>query len=119
MFAHKVAKSFKMNKIKFLIIALAGLIACSCGNREIAFPDECLTFDTPSGKTLKVACVFHASLAFEYDGKVIQVDPVTQMGQMRIDYSRFGKADAIFITHDNPLIPNKWRYFWNRFIIPF
>ena len=76
-----------MNKIKFLIIALAGLIACSCGNREIAFPDECLTFDTPSGKALKVACVFHASLAFEYDGTVIQVDPVTQMGQMRIDYS--------------------------------
>ena len=91
-----------MNKIKFLIIALAGLIACSCGNREIAFPDECLTFDTPSGKALKVACVFHASLAFEYDGTVIQVDPVTQMGQMRIDYSRFGKADAIFITHAHP-----------------
>ena len=108
-----------MNKIKLLIIALAGLIACSCGNREIAFPDECLTFDTTSGKALKVACVFHASLAFEYDGTVIQVAPVTQMGRMRIDYSRFGKADAIFITHDNPLIPNKWRYFWNRFIIPF
>ena len=91
-----------MNRIKSFIIALAGLFVCSCANKQIAFPDNCLTFDTPSGKELKVACVFHGSLAFEYDGKVIQVDPVTQMGQMKIDYSAFGKADAIFITHSHP-----------------
>ena len=91
-----------MNKFKSFIIALAGLFVCSCGNKQIAFPENCLTFDTPSGKALKVACVFHGSLAFGYDGKVIQVDPVTQMGEMKIDYSAFGKADAIFITHSHP-----------------
>ena len=91
-----------MNRIKFFIIALAGLVVCSCGNNQIAFPENCLTFDTPSGKALRVACVFHGSLAFEYGGKVIQVDPVTKMGDMKIDYSAFGKADAIFITHTHP-----------------
>ena len=84
------------------MIALVGLIVCSCGNRQVAFPDDCLTMETPSGKELKVACIFHGSLAFEYDGKVIHVDPVTQMGEMKIDYSAFGVADAIFITHSHP-----------------
>ena len=95
-------RNMNMNKFKSFIIALAGLFVCSCGNKQIAFPENCLTFDTPSGKALKVACVFHGSLAFGYDGKVIQVDPVTQMGEMKVDYSAFGKADAIFITHSHP-----------------
>ena len=91
-----------MKQLILFLIALAGLIVCSCGNRQVAFPDDCLTMETPSGKELKVACIFHGSLAFEYDGKVIHVDPVTQMGEMKIDYSAFGVADAIFITHSHP-----------------
>ena len=63
------------------------------------FPGNSPVFITPLGKPLRVACIFHGSLAFEYDGKVIHIDPVTQMGEMKIDYSAFGKADAIFITH--------------------
>ena len=69
-----------MKQLISFLIALAGLIVCSCGSRQVAFPDDCLTMETPSGKELKVACIFHGSLAFEYDGKVIHVDPVTQMG---------------------------------------
>ena len=65
------------------------------------FPGGSQIFITPSGKPLRVACIFHGSLAFEYDGKVIHIDPVTQMGQKKIDYSAFGKADAIFITHSH------------------
>ena len=84
-----------------MIIALIGLMVSSCGNgtEGTAFPEDCITFDTPSGKPLRVACIFHGSLAFEYDDKVIHIDPVTQMGEKKIDYSAFGKADAIFITH--------------------
>ena len=66
------------------------------------FPGGSQMFITPSGKPLRVACIFHGSLAFEYDGKVIQVDPVTQMGELKIDYSAFAKADAIFLTHSHP-----------------
>ena len=91
-----------MKQLISFLIALAGLIVCSCGSGQVAFPDDCLTMETPSGKELKVACIFHGSLAFEYDGKVIHVDPVTQMGEMKIDYSAFGVADAIFITHSHP-----------------
>lgn len=90
-----------MNRLFSMIIAIIGLMVSSCGNgtEGTAFPEDCITFDTPSGKPLRVACIFHGSLAFEYDGKVIHIDPVTQMGEKKIDYSGFGKADAIFITH--------------------
>ena len=85
-------------------MALIGLMLGSCGNgaKEAAFPEDYISFTTPSGILLKVACIFHGSLAFEYGDKVIHVDPVTQMGEMKIDYSGFGKADAIFITHEHP-----------------
>ncbi|MGM9739382.1 MAG: MBL fold metallo-hydrolase [Candidatus Cryptobacteroides sp.] len=92
-----------MNRILAMMIALVGLIGCSCGNgtEGTLFPEDYITFDTPSGKPLRVACIFHGSLAFEYEGKVIHIDPVTQMGDMKIDYSAFGKANAIFITHSH------------------
>ena len=91
---------FAMKKLfTILTVLLGGMMLCSCSNDRTAFPEDCLTFETPSGKVLRVACIFHGSLAFEYGGKVIQVDPVTQLGDRKIDYSAFGKADAIFITH--------------------
>ena len=90
-----------MKKLLTILTALFGLMSCSGGNNQTAFPEDSLSFGTPSGKTLRVACIFHGSLAFEYDGNVIQVDPVTRMGDMKIDYSAFGKADAIFITHSH------------------
>ena len=93
---------FNMKKLMSFAVALAVLFVCSCSNPSAAFPEDCLKFETPSGKTLQVACIFHGSLAFEYDGTVIQVDPVTQMGDMKIVYSAFAKADAIFITHSHP-----------------
>ena len=94
----------KMNRKLVMILALIGMIGSSCGNGnvETAFPEDSLCFSTPSGKSLRVACMFHGSLAFEYGGKVFHIDPVTQMGEMKIDYSAFGKADAIFITHAHP-----------------
>lgn len=55
-------------------------------------------FETPAGGTLKVALISHGSIAFKYKGYVIQIDPVA--GE-KADYSKFGKADAIFITHEH------------------
>lgn len=86
------------------MVALLGLVSCSCGSGNgagqiVEFPKGSEAFLTPSGDSLRVACIFHGSLAFEYGGKVIHVDPVTRMGEMQIDYSAFGKADAIFISH--------------------
>jgi L-ascorbate metabolism protein UlaG (beta-lactamase superfamily) len=46
---------------------------------------------------LKVTMVGHASVIFEFGGKVIHVDPFSKMG----DYSKLPKADLILITHEH------------------
>jgi L-ascorbate metabolism protein UlaG (beta-lactamase superfamily) len=50
------------------------------------------------GNDLKITFVGHASLVFTYQGKIVQVDPVSSMG----DYSKLPKADVILVTHEHP-----------------
>ena len=50
-----------------------------------------------SNGDLKIFHVGHASLIFEYGGKVIHVDPFSKMA----DYSKLPKADLILLTHDH------------------
>lgn len=47
--------------------------------------------------TLKVTLVGHGSLMFEYEGKIIHVDPYSKVA----DYSKLPKADLILITHEH------------------
>jgi L-ascorbate metabolism protein UlaG (beta-lactamase superfamily) len=54
------------------------------------------TVNTSRGP-LVITPVQHASLMFEFDGKVIHVDPVLRMG----DYDAMPKADLILITHEH------------------
>lgn len=54
-------------------------------------------YENSDGKELKVTLVGHGSLMFEYDGKVIQVDPYSAVA----DYSRLPKADLILLTHEH------------------
>ncbi len=51
-------------------------------------------FETTQGK-LAIQFVKHGSIFFEFDGKVIHVDPVARMG----NYESYPKADLILITH--------------------
>ena len=37
----------------------------------------------------------------EYDGKEIEIDPVTKLGNKTIDYGAMPKADYIFLTHEH------------------
>jgi len=46
---------------------------------------------------LKITFIGHASLMFEFGGKVIHSDPVGQFG----DYSKLPKADLILTAHDH------------------
>jgi L-ascorbate metabolism protein UlaG (beta-lactamase superfamily) len=55
------------------------------------------TLQTNEG-TLKLYFVGHASLYFNWNGKIIHVDPFSRMG----DYSLFPKADLILLTHHHP-----------------
>lgn len=47
--------------------------------------------------TLYVTLIGHGSLMFEYQGKIIHVDPYSSVA----DYSKLPKADLILITHEH------------------
>ena len=46
---------------------------------------------------LKIYCIGHGTLMFDYLGKIIHVDPVSQ----EADYTKLPKADMILITHEH------------------
>jgi len=54
------------------------------------------TIKTSAGE-LKLTFIGHATLMFEFAGKVIHVDPVSRMA----DYSKLPKADLILVTHEH------------------
>ena len=58
------------------------------------------TFATKHGKQVVLTAIKHASIEINYDGKEIDVDPVSGM-QPKTDYRKFPKADLILITHDH------------------
>jgi L-ascorbate metabolism protein UlaG (beta-lactamase superfamily) len=53
-------------------------------------------FDTGSGE-LEIIFISHATLAFEYGGKTVHVDPVSY----NADYKKWPKADLILFTHEH------------------
>lgn len=46
---------------------------------------------------LNITVVGHGSLMFEYEGKVIHIDPYSKVG----DYEKLPKADLILLTHEH------------------
>ena len=61
--------------------------------------------DLPGGRKLEISFIKHASLALNYDGIVIYVDPVASFqpySDFKPDYAALDKADFIFITHAHP-----------------
>ncbi len=76
-------------------IAVIGVLVFLCG---IAGADN-QTTDTIKGSSgeLKITRLGHASVKFDYDGKVIYVDPFGKFA----DYSKLPKADLILITHEH------------------
>lgn len=56
------------------------------------------TFETPSGKKVNIIFIKHGSLALEYRGKVIYIDPVSMFGN---NFSILPKADMILVTHEH------------------
>ena len=81
--------------MKYFLTALTLLImaACNTTSEPKAYPTDILT--TATGDTLKITFFAHASLALEFDGRHIYIDPVST----NADYARLPKADMILITH--------------------
>ena len=86
-----------MKKIITSLLALLGLAACSQQVYDNTY--EVDSFTTPNGKTIRIHALVHSSMRIEYDGKEIQIDPVTKLGEKTMDYASMPKADYIFITH--------------------
>lgn len=85
-----------MKKIMMCLLALMGLTT-ACGQQSYEV-DE---FKTKSGKTVKCYALVHASIRIEYDGREIQIDPVTKLGNRTIDFTTMPKADYLLVTHEH------------------
>ena len=59
------------------------------------------TIRLKNGKDLTITFLRHASLLFEYDGKVIYSDPVAKFDDFHIDFEKLPKADLILVSHDH------------------
>jgi len=77
--------------MKRLLLVLISVISLNMANAQDLQTD---TYETNKG-LLKINFVKHASLFFEFDGKIIHIDPVSRMG----DYNSYPDADLILITH--------------------
>ena len=79
-----------------------GIIAWKEAGKHISTDTyEIDVFQTKSGKTLKFYALTHASIRIQYDGKEIEIDPVTKLGNKTIDYASMPKADYLLVTHEH------------------
>lgn len=88
-------------KMMFLLcsMCLAATIAlASCTAK--ADNGQTDTFTTKNGKTIAITAIKHGSIRINYDGKEIEVDPVSGL-KPKTDYSKMPKADYILVTHEH------------------
>ncbi len=82
-----------MNKICFLLLLFIMTFAFSVAARE---PFETDIIKTSDGD-IKITFIGHGTLMFTFDGKIIHVDPFSNVA----DYTKLPKADVILITHEH------------------
>ncbi len=90
--------------LSILAIALGGW-ACShkyTAHSSVGEEGEGVdVFQTPGGKTVRFQALMHASIRITYDGREIQIDPVTKLGNRQVDFAQMPKADYILVTHEH------------------
>ena len=89
-----------MKTIVTCLLAMMGLIT-ACGQVQKTDTYEVDEFTTKSGKAVKFHALVHASIRIEFDGREIEIDPVTKLGNKTIDYTAMPKADYLFVTHEH------------------
>ena len=87
-----------MKKLLTCLFAALGLTtACGQGDYETD------VFKTKSGKTVTFHALVHASIRIQYDGKEIEVDPVTKLGNKVIDYASMPRCHQTAFWRKDPL----------------
>ena len=86
-----------MKRILFCLLTVLGLTT-AYGQRNGEEVDE---LKTKSGKTVRFHALMHASIRIEYDGREIEIDPVSKLRDRTVDYASMPKADYILITHEH------------------
>jgi len=81
-----------MNEI-LLMSGLSMVWAMMAGTQE-KFETDTIKTDTGD---LKITFIGHGTVMFAYGGKIIHVDPYSELA----DYSQLPKADLILLTHDH------------------
>ena len=89
-----------MKKIITCLLATLGLTT-ACGQVQRTSSYEMDAFKTKNGKSVKFHALVHASIRIVYDGREIEIDPVTKLGNKTIDYTAMPKADYLFVTHEH------------------
>lgn len=77
-----------------IILAAALSLAVMLAVTAFAFESE--TLDKSPGSP-EITFIGHGTLMFRFEGKVIQVDPWTQLA----DYGKLPKADLVLVTHEH------------------
>jgi len=79
-----------------------GILAWKAAGKAVTTETyEVDVFKTKGGKTLKLHALVHASIRIQYDGREIEIDPVTKLGEKTIDYAAMPKADYLLVTHEH------------------
>ncbi len=96
-----------------LLLACGLMFLAACGNKSTNATNDNIsnnnnlnsnnmdTFKTKNGKTVTFTPIKHASMEINFDGRIIQVDPVINGALPETDYTEWPKADFILITHDH------------------
>ena len=79
-----------MKRIITCMLAALGLTAAYGQQNQQSY--EVDAFKTKSGKTVRFHALVHASIRVEYDGKEIEIDPVTKLGNKTVDFTAMPKA---------------------------
>ena len=74
---------------------MAALFCGTIGASGAKYPSDIIK--TAEGKNLEITFFGHGSIAFEYEGKQIYIDPVSDFA----DYSALPKADVILVGHEH------------------
>ena len=98
-----VKAATKLAEVGFKCVNLKGGITAwkEAGMTVTTNTYEVDVFTTKSGKTVTFHALTHASIRMQYDGKEIEIDPVTKLGNKEIDYAAMPKADYLLVTHEH------------------